>query len=118
MSARRLLPLALRLLVPIMATTAVHAEPAPVRAPAPAQIVHIHGFAFSPAVLTVTPGTTVTWINEDEDPHSVVATGHTFHSVALDTGDRYSFTFNTPGDFAYFCSLHPHMTGRIVVRAR
>jgi plastocyanin len=73
-------------------------------------------FAFAPQVLTVTPGTTVTWTNADEDPHTVTATGKTFHSAALDTGGKYSFTFTRPGEFAYFCSLHPHMISKIVVR--
>ncbi len=85
-------------------------------APARAQAVQIHNFAFAPAVLTVAPGTTVTWTNADEDPHTVTATGKAFHSAALDTGGHYSFTFTRPGDYAYFCSLHPHMIGRIVVR--
>ena len=85
-------------------------------APARAQIVQIRNFAFAPALLTVAPGTTVTWTNADEDPHTVTATGKAFHSAALDTGGHYSFTFTRPGDYAYFCSLHPHMIGRIVVR--
>jgi plastocyanin len=84
--------------------------------PAKAQSVQIHNFAFAPALLTVTRGTTVTWTNADEDPHTVTASGRAFHSAALDTGNRFSFTFNTPGEFAYFCSLHPHMTGKIVVK--
>ena len=86
-------------------------------APARAQTVQIHNFAFVPAVLTVTPGTTITWTNADEDPHIVTASNRGFRSAALDTGNHYSVTFNTPGEFAYFCSLHPHMTGKIVVKA-
>jgi plastocyanin len=91
--------------------------PAAAAAPAKAQSIQIHNFAFAPAVLTVARGTTITWTNADEDPHTVTATGRAFHSAALDTGNRFSFTFNTPGEFAYFCSLHPHMTGKVVVRA-
>jgi plastocyanin len=91
--------------------------PHPVRAAAPrAQAVRIRNFAFAPAVLNVAPGTVVTWVNGDEDPHTVTATAKAFHSAALDTGGRFSFTFTRPGEFAYFCSLHPHMTGKIVVR--
>src|SRR4051812_38668296 len=85
-------------------------------APARMQSVQIRNFAFAPAVLTVAPGTTVTWTNADEDPHTVTATGKAFHSAALDTGGRYSFAFTRPGEFAYFCSLHPHMTGKIIVK--
>jgi plastocyanin len=85
-------------------------------APPRAQSVQIHNFAFSPAVLTVAPGTMVTWVNADEDPHTVTATAKAFHSAALDTGGRFSFTFSRPGEFAYFCSLHPHMIGKIIVR--
>ncbi|MES2056483.1 MAG: cupredoxin family copper-binding protein [Pseudomonadota bacterium] len=88
-----------------------------IAAPAKTQAVSIKGFAFSPQVLTVAPGTTVTWTNVDEDPHTVTANDRSFHSAALDTDDKYSFTFTKLGDYAYFCSLHPHMTGKIVVKA-
>ena len=63
------------------------------------------------------PGTTVTWTNRDDIPHAIAAVDKGFKSKALDTDDSYSFTFTTPGTFAYFCSLHPHMTGTIVVQA-
>jgi len=86
-------------------------------APARAQAVQIRNFAFVPAILVVAPGTTVTWTNADEDPHSVVATNKAFRSSALDGGDKFSFTFTTPGAFQYFCSLHPHMVGKIIVKA-
>ena len=84
---------------------------------APSATVRIQNFAFVPAVVTVAPGTTVTWTNADEDPHTVNANDKSFKSAALDTDDKYAFTFTKPGDYAYFCSLHPHMTGRIVVKA-
>lgn len=80
------------------------------------QTVAIKGFAFVPRVVTVAPGTTVTWTNADEDPHTVTANDKSFHSAAMDTDDKFSFTFIKPGEFAYFCSLHPHMTGKIVVK--
>ncbi|HMI20536.1 MAG TPA: cupredoxin family copper-binding protein [Sphingomonas sp.] len=87
-------------------------------AAAPAKVsVAIKGFAFVPQVVTVAPGTTVTWTNADEDPHTVVADDKGFRSAALDSDDSYSFTFTKPGDYAYFCSLHPHMTGKIIVKA-
>ena len=78
--------------------------------------VKIDNFTFGPQKLTVKVGDTVTWINEDDIPHTVVSTGH-FRSKALDTDDKYSFTFTTPGTFEYFCGLHPHMQGSIVVEA-
>ena len=77
--------------------------------------VKIHDFAFVPEQLTVKPGTTVTWVNEDDIPHTVVATGKAFRSRALDTDDKFSFTFTTPGSYEYFCSLHPHMKAMVTV---
>ena len=78
-------------------------------------MVKIENFAFTPTVLTVKPGTTVTFENDDDIPHLVVANDASFRSKALDTGDRYAFTFTKVGDYAYFCGLHPHMQGRITV---
>lgn len=79
--------------------------------------VKIDNFTFAPAELTVAPGTTVTWTNDDDIPHTVTATAKTFKSKPLDTNDHFAFTFMVPGDYAYFCSLHPHMTGKIIVKA-
>jgi plastocyanin len=79
--------------------------------------VKIDNFTFVPQRVTVKAGTTVTWTNEDDIPHTVAATAKAFRSKALDTEDKFSFTFTTPGTFEYFCSLHPHMTGTIVVEA-
>ena len=62
-------------------------------------------------------GTTVTWTNQDDIPHTVASSQQAFRSKALDTDDKFSFTFTTPGSYKYFCSLHPHMTGTIVVEA-
>jgi plastocyanin len=76
--------------------------------------VHIDNFTFQPAELTVKVGTTVTWTNQDDIPHTVVSAGK-FRSKALDTDDKFSFTFTDAGDYKYFCSLHPHMTGMIKV---
>jgi plastocyanin len=86
-------------------------------APAPAAAVVIGNFTFKNPVVTVKPGTTVTWTNDDDIPHTVVSKDGVFKSKVLDTGDRFSFTFAKPGQFGYFCSLHPHMTGTIVVKA-
>jgi plastocyanin len=80
-------------------------------------MVKIDNFTFGPQKLTVKAGTTITWVNQDDIPHTVVATTLAFRSKALDTDDKFTFTFSTPGTFEYFCSLHPHMTGTIVVEA-
>jgi plastocyanin len=76
--------------------------------------VTIDNFTFAPAQLTVKVGDTVTWKNHDDIPHTIVSAGK-FRSKALDTDDSYSFTFTASGDYTYFCSLHPHMTGTIKV---
>ncbi|MGE0749356.1 MAG: cupredoxin family copper-binding protein [Variibacter sp.] len=79
--------------------------------------VTIDNFTFDPPKLTVKAGTTVTWVNRDDIPHTVASSTRVFKSKALDTDDSFTFTFTTPGSYAYFCSLHPHMTGTIVVEA-
>ena len=78
--------------------------------------VKIDNFTFGPAELTVKAGTTITWTNRDDIPHTVVSTDKVFKSKVLDTDERFSFTFNTPGTFPYFCSIHPKMTGKVVVQ--
>ena len=78
---------------------------------------NIDQFTFYPQRITVKAGTTVTWANEDDAPHTVASSSKLFKSKALDTRDKYSFTFTAPGTYAYFCSLHPHMTGAVVVEA-
>jgi plastocyanin len=77
--------------------------------------VKIDNFVFSPDVVTITPGTVVVFHNYDDIPHSVVATSKEFRSKALDTDETYSFTFTKVGTFDYFCGLHPHMKGKIIV---
>ncbi|GLS43799.1 cupredoxin domain-containing protein [Methylobacterium brachythecii] len=79
--------------------------------------IRIDNFTFGPETVTVAPGTAVTWINGDDIPHTVVSQSKLFRSKTLDTDDRYSFTFDAPGEYPYFCSLHPHMTGKVVVKA-
>ena len=76
--------------------------------------VTIDNFTFTPAQLTVKLGDTVTWTNHDDIPHTVVSAGK-FRSKATDTDGTFSFTFTSAGDYKYFCSLHPHMTGMIKV---
>jgi len=88
------------------------------RAQSPASAVLIDNFTFNPQQLTVKAGTTVTWTNKDDIPHGIASANNAFSkSKALDTDDSYSFTFTTPGTYAYFCYIHPHMTGTIVVES-
>ena len=98
----------------LMSTVAAMTRAAP--APA-AAAVSIENFTFKNPVVTVKVGTTVTWTNADDIPHTVVSKTGLFKSKVLDTGDRFSFTFAKAGQFGYFCSLHPHMTGTVVVKA-
>jgi plastocyanin len=80
--------------------------------------VSISNFTFSPATLEVPVGTTLRWVNDDDVPHTVLGSdkGSVIRSPALDTSDAYSVVLSQPGTYHYFCSLHPHMTGTIVVK--
>jgi len=78
--------------------------------------VKIDNFSFGPATLTVAPGTTVTWVNHDDIPHTVVSTDGLFKSKVLDTDEKFSFTFTKAGNYPYFCSIHPKMTASVVVK--
>jgi plastocyanin len=78
--------------------------------------VTIDNFTFTPAEIAVPAGATVTFTNADDIPHVVAAVNKAFRSKAMDTDDVYSFTFATPGTYDYFCALHPHMQGRVIVR--
>jgi plastocyanin len=83
-----------------------------------ASVVSIDNFTFTPAKLTVKAGTTITWTNQDDIPHGIAASDNAFtRSKALDTNDSFSFTFTTPGTYQYFCYIHPHMVGTVVVEA-
>ena len=106
------------LLLALLAAPSVTLAASQVTATVPAkqQSVAIRMFAFTPQVIIVTPGTTVTWTNADEDPHTVTANDKTFHSAAMDENEKFTFTFTKPGEYAYFCSLHPHMTGKVIVK--
>jgi plastocyanin len=82
----------------------------------PTAAVKIDNFSFAPKELTVAVGTTVTWTNHDDIPHTVVSTeGNVFKSKVLDTDEKFSYTFTKAGTFPYFCSIHPKMTGKVVV---
>ena len=79
--------------------------------------VKIDNFAFAPATLTITAGTTVTWKNDDDSPHRIGDKNGTFKSAALDTDDTFSHTFTVPGEYAYICTIHPYMAGTIIVKS-
>jgi plastocyanin len=81
-----------------------------------AATVRVDNFSFTPKEITVPAGTTITWVNHDDVPHTVVSTDKKFRSTALDTDDQFSFTFTDAGTYAYFCSVHPIMTGKIIVK--
>ena len=97
-------------------TSVKAAEPA---APAAGTVqVNIFNYKFDPETVTVVAGTTVTWTNKDEIPHTVASTDKSFPaSAGLDTGDSYSYTFTKPGTYSYYCTLHPFMKGTVVVTA-
>jgi plastocyanin len=78
-------------------------------------VIHIENFTFNPPEITIKPGTTVTWDNGDDIPHSVVEDNTKFRSKPLDTGEKFSMTFSNAGEIGYFCGLHPHMKGKIIV---
>lgn len=78
--------------------------------------VKVDNFSFSPQTITVAPGTTVIWTNRDDIPHTVVSDDKVFKSKVLDTDEKFSFTFDKAGNFPYFCSIHPKMTGKVIVQ--
>jgi plastocyanin len=109
----------------------ISSSPAPAGSPAPvaatayaaapqsaAVSVRIDNFSFQPRELAIAAGTTVTWQNADDVPHTATSKGEpqVFDSGALDTDEKFSFTFSKPGRYAYYCKVHPHMTGLITVK--
>lgn len=78
--------------------------------------VKIDNFSFTPVTATVSAGTTITWTNRDDIPHTVVSDDKVFKSKVLDTDEKFSYTFTKAGTYPYFCSVHPKMTGKIVVQ--
>lgn len=86
------------------------------RARAAEATVRIDNFTFAPNPLTVAPGTTVTWVNQDDIPHSIYCEVLNLHSPPLDTGESFAHSFERPGRFDYICAIHPHMRGQIVVQ--
>ena len=102
---------AIGLLVALCAVVTAGAQSKPAAA-----AVKIDNFSFSPAELKISVGTTVTWTNGDDIPHTVVSTDKVFKSKVLDTDEKYSFTFSAAGTYPYFCSIHPKMTGKVIVQ--
>jgi plastocyanin len=90
----------------------------PLEAATPTAAAHdvvVDNFSFSPAATAVAAGTTIRWTNRDDAPHNIVSTERQFKSPVLDTGEQFSYRFDRPGTYPYFCSLHPRMTGKVVV---
>ena len=118
--SKRMTKALMHALAPALLTLALvlpaHAGEAAAANPPAASQVHIGNFVFTPAEIAVAPGATVTWLNEDDIPHLVAATAGAFRSKALDTDQQYSFTFTKPGTYGYFCAIHPHMKGTVVVK--
>jgi plastocyanin len=83
---------------------------------AAASEIKIDNFVFGPQTITVPVGSTVTWINKDDIPHTTVSTDGVFKSKVMDTDEKFSFTFTKAGTYSYFCSVHPKMTGKVVVQ--
>lgn len=77
--------------------------------------IKIDNFTFTPATITVSVGSTIRWTNRDDIPHNVVSEDKSFKSKAMDTDEQFSYTFTKPGTYNYFCSIHPKMTGKIIV---
>ena len=117
-AAAPLAPYATALAGALSAVFGVSREALAADAPAPANTIIVDNFSFAPSVLNVAVGTTVVWINHDDIPHTVVsdASPRVFKSPPLDTDDKFSFTFAQAGTFKYFCSIHSHMTGTVVVK--
>ena len=84
----------------------------------PVQEIVIDNFTFSPATVTIAPGTRVVWINHDDLPHTATSTSKPkrFESGTLDTDDKFAHVFTEPGTYSYFCAVHPKMTGQIIVK--
>jgi len=98
-----------------IAITDVPLEEGMKTAGAGAKQVVVDNFSFAPAIAAVAAGSTLTWTNRDDVPHNIVSTDQKFKSPVPDTDEQFSHTFATPGTYRYFCSIHPKMTGQVVV---
>jgi len=100
-------------LVAVTVTVSLMARHAPAATP---PTVGIKQFTYAPSTLTVPVGTTVTWVNHDEEPHTVTSATGAFASSGLVNEDSFAQTFTKPGTYQYFCALHPHMKATVIVR--
>jgi plastocyanin len=118
MTKRKLLFSSLALMLPLALAMVLVLHPTRAKSEdkASALEVRVDNFTFGPATLTVPVNSTVTWINKDDLPHVIASNDGLFKSKALDTEDKYSYTFTKAGTYAYFCSIHPKMVGKIVVQ--
>lgn len=118
MTKRNLFLSGLALLHPLALATVLVLHPTRARSEAAASPleVRVDNFTFGPDTLTVPVNSTVTWVNKDDLPHTVASNDGVFKSKALDTEDKYSYTFTKAGTYPYFCSIHPKMVGKIVVQ--
>ena len=118
MTKRKLLFSSLALMLPLALATVLVLHPTRAKSEdkASALEVRVDNFTFGPDTLTVPVNSTVTWINKDDLPHVIASNDGLFKSKALDTEDKYSYTFTKAGTYAYFCSIHPKMVGKIVVQ--
>jgi plastocyanin len=106
----------LMIVVALVSTGSGAVEANAQQAPAKNVEITIDNFSFAPGTFTVAVGTTVTWINHDDIPHTVVSTDGVFKSKVMDTDEKFSYTFTKAGSYPYFCSVHPKMTGTIVAQ--
>jgi plastocyanin len=118
MTKRKLLFSGLALMLPLSLATVLVLHPTRAKSEAAASPleVRVDNFTFGPDALTVPVNSTVTWVNKDDLPHVIASTDGVFKSKALDTDEKYSYTFSKAGTYPYFCSIHPKMVGKIVVQ--
>jgi plastocyanin len=100
----------------VLAMTALPTLEKSLAAGPPTVDIKIDNFSFTPATLTVKAGTQITWTNADDIPHTVVSDDRSFKSKVLDTDEKFTFTATQPGTYSYFCSIHPKMTGKLIVQ--
>ena len=103
--------IAMLALVPGPSSVRANDQPSPTNAE-----VRIDNFSFEPQILRVTIGTRVTWTNRDDIPHTSVSTEGVWKSKVMDTDERFSYTFTKAGTYPYYCTIHPKMTGKVVVQ--
>jgi len=118
MTKRKLLFSGLAVMLPLALATVLILHPTRAKSEAAASPleVRVDNFTFGPDTLTVPVNSTVTWVNKDDLPHVIASSDGVFKSKALDTDDKYSYTFTKAGTYAYYCSIHPKMVGKIVVQ--